>query len=273
MYLLTRTATIVTWIFDHLGLVVGILFGIVALIGLLSGIFSSRTPMNRSLTHEEQERSIDRSLGKKEEWEGEQSSSLVDTPVVPFDKGQQGEAIVLDAVLKSHPHIKCLSSLFVPTSSGQYTEVDLVAIHSTGIYVIESKNYRGVIVGNEDERIWNQAFIEDRNEFYNPIMQNAGHIRAIKLFLGERYKDIPFHSIIVFNNNSNIDMIKVKSKGIVITKHMNLTSQLQGLFHILPDILNEESTRVVYESLLPQTEVSEDIKRKHLEFVQQRKDA
>lgn len=54
---------------------------------------------------------------------------------------------------------------------------------------------------------------------------------------------------------------------------MNLTSQLQGLVHILPDVLNEESTTVVYESLLPQTEVSEDIKRKHLEFVQHRKDA
>lgn len=262
-----------TWIFDHLGLVVGILFGIVALIGILRGIFSSRTHLNRSLTHKEQERSIERSLGKKEEWEGVQSSSCVDTPVVLLDKGQQGEAIVLEAVLKSHPDIKCLSSLYVTTSSGQYTEVDLVAIHSTGIYVIESKNYRGVIVGNEDERIWNQAFIEDRNEFYNPIMQNAGHIRAIKLFLGERYKDIPFHSIIVFNNDSNIDMIKVKSKGTVITKHINLTSQLQGLFHILPDVLNDESTIVVYDSLLPQTEVSEEIKRKHLEFVQRRKDA
>ncbi|GAA0846383.1 hypothetical protein GCM10008915_52490 [Bifidobacterium pullorum subsp. gallinarum] len=180
---------------------------------------------------------------------------------------------MLEAVQKSHPDVKHLSSLYVPTGDEHYTEVDLIAIHSTGIYVIESKNYRGVIVGNEDERIWNRAFIDERNEFYNPIMQNTGHIRAIRRFLGERYKGIPFHSILVFNNDSNLDMIKVKSKGIIITKHKDLTSQLQGLFHILPDVLNTEITIEIYEILRPQTEVSEDIKMKHLEYVQHRKDA
>ncbi|EFU43406.1 NERD domain-containing protein [Paenibacillus vortex V453] len=272
MYLLTRNATIVMWIFDHLGLILWILLGILVLIGVLMSIFSNSSPHNRPLTLEEQE-SLKRNLEKVGESNDQQKNKHVPAPVVILDKGQQGEAIVLEAVQKSHPDVKHLSSLYVPTGDEHYTEVDLIAIHSTGIYVIESKNYRGVIVGNEDERIWNRAFIDERNEFYNPIMQNTGHIRAIRRFLGERYKGIPFHSILVFNNDSNLDMIKVKSKGIIITKHKDLTSQLQGLFHILPDVLNTEITIEIYEILRPQTEVSEDIKMKHLEYVQHRKDA
>jgi hypothetical protein len=58
---------------------------------------------------------------------------------------------------------------------GSTTEIDLIMIDETGIYVFESKNYSGWIFGDEKRKNWVQT-LENRqkNYFYNPIWQNGG---------------------------------------------------------------------------------------------------
>lgn len=52
---------------------------------------------------------------------------------------------------------KFLFNCYIPKGDGTTTEVDVIMIHETGIYVIESKNYNGCIFGREDAYEWTQT--------------------------------------------------------------------------------------------------------------------
>lgn len=72
-----------------------------------------------------------------------------------------------------------------------------------GIIVLEVKDYSGWIFGNEHQKYWTQilAFGKEKHRFYNPVMQNYGHIQAIRQCLPNN-PDIPIFSVIVFFGNS-----------------------------------------------------------------------
>ena len=91
---------------------------------------------------------------------------------------------------------------------GKTTEIDLLMIHEKGIFVFESKNYSGWIFGNEHQKYWTQLldYGKEKHRFYNPVMQNAGHIQAIRQSLPQN-PDIPIYSVIVFFGSSEFKNI------------------------------------------------------------------
>ena len=56
-------------------------------------------------------------------------------------RGQRGEEKVYDTLEKLDGHKAVIRNCYLPTQRGDTTEVDLILIHESGIYVIESKNY------------------------------------------------------------------------------------------------------------------------------------
>ena len=56
-------------------------------------------------------------------------------------------------------------------------QIDHVVVSEFGIFVIETKQYNGYIVGNEYDKKWKQ-----NNKFYinNPIHQNYGHVKTLQ---------------------------------------------------------------------------------------------
>lgn len=113
-------------------------------------------------------------------------------------KGYYGEYLVFKELYpKLSGCCKILMNLQVPTGDGRTTEIDLLLIHETGLYVFEMKHYKGTIYGKSHEQKWTQYFRTAPNSrFYNPVLQNQYHIKALqKLFPG-----IPVHSFIVFTS-------------------------------------------------------------------------
>jgi hypothetical protein len=49
------------------------------------------------------------------------------------------------------------------------SQIDHVVISDFGIFVIETKNYKGWIVGNEKSEHWTQVLFKRKQRFYNPI--------------------------------------------------------------------------------------------------------
>ena len=82
-------------------------------------------------------------------------------------------------------------------NNGFSTQIDHVIISPYGIFVIETKNYKGEIYGNEEQHEWTQvlAFGNVENKFYNPIKQNKSHIYKLQKFLP---KNIDIISVVVF---------------------------------------------------------------------------
>lgn len=113
-------------------------------------------------------------------------------------KGYYGEYLVFCELYKKiNGNCKILMNLNIPTENGGTTEIDLLLIHETGIYVFEIKHYKGKIYGNSKDAVWTQYFRTAKNNtFKNPILQNEYHIKAVKSL----FPNIPVKSIIVFTN-------------------------------------------------------------------------
>lgn len=132
-------------------------------------------------------------------------------------KGYYGEYLLLTEL---YQHIKgqckILMNLNVPTAAGKTTEIDLLMIHETGLYVFEAKYYKGTIYGQYKDAKWTQYFRTQENSHFNsPIKQNEYHIEALKRLS----PGMPVYSFIVFtNNDTDVKVTGWENTGIVVCK-------------------------------------------------------
>ncbi len=120
--------------------------------------------------------------------------------VTPITRGERSERIVVLNLLKMGIDPKAIfHDLYIQKPNGEYTQVDVAVATKAGIIVFEVKDYSGWIFGNDRQRYWTQvlAYGKEKHRFYNPVMQNAGHIQAIRRCLPQN-PGIPIYSVIVF---------------------------------------------------------------------------
>ncbi len=89
-------------------------------------------------------------------------------------------------------------------------QIDHIVISKYGIFVIEMKNFYGIIIGKEKNDKWIQKFRSKKFYFPNPIHQNYGHIKTLEELLKIDYNK--FISIVCFSNQVKL---KVESNTIV----------------------------------------------------------
>ncbi len=138
--------------------------------------------------------------------------------VTPITRGEWSERRVILNLLKAGINPKAIfHDLYIQKPNGEYTQVDVAVATKAGIVVFEVKDYSGWIFGNEHQRYWTQllAYGKEKHRFYNPVMQNAGHIQAIRRCLPQN-PDIPIYSVIVFFGNSEFKNITCNSDNTFI---------------------------------------------------------
>jgi len=86
---------------------------------------------------------------------------------------------------------------------GMSTQIDHVIVSNYGIFVIETKNYKGWIFGKEYEDYWTQVLYKEKHSFKNPIKQNKYHIYMLQKALRD-YPDLQYHSIVVFMADADL---------------------------------------------------------------------
>ena len=57
--------------------------------------------------------------------------------------------------------------VIIPSSHGT-TQVDHILVSPFGIFVVETKNYKGWIYGSEDQSAWTQVIYKSKHKFQNP---------------------------------------------------------------------------------------------------------
>lgn len=149
-------------------------------------------------------------------------------------KGDVGEfAASLALKYGTNEKLNIVKNVFVPLPNGKTAEIDLIIIHSTGIYVIECKNYSGWIFGSAENKNWTQSFANGKKyTFYNPIVQNKYHINSLAKYLSvpENY----FKSYIVFGEQSELKKVPADTDKIAIMKVSKLTALVNN------DIIHRE---------------------------------
>lgn len=114
-------------------------------------------------------------------------------------KGVLGETVINVAMwLKLEKEVyHRLNNITLPLPNGGSTQIDHIIVSVHGIFVIETKNYKGWIYGNEKQRQWTQVFANGRKyKFQNPLRQNYLHIKSLADLLDLEMSY--FHSMIAF---------------------------------------------------------------------------
>jgi len=159
---------------------------------------------------------------------------------------------------------KFIQNAYVPLKNGDLTEVDLIMLHKSYIYVIESKFYQGWIFGSEKQTNWTQILNKNsKHKFYNPIKQNQTHINALSLFLG--INKSKFISYIVFANNSTLKKVPESTANMKILKRENLFGSVKSIFKSEIENFTTDEVDEIYQRLIPLTEIDQETRNKHIE--------
>ena len=185
-----------------------------------------------------------------------------------FDKGNYGEFITFTYLEKIYGYNKIMCNIYLPKKDSNTTEIDLLMISETGIYVIESKNYSGWIYGDEKYKKWTQSFKNNnKNQFYNPIWQNKGHISALTAVLNLEIDNI-YKSLIVFSERCELKKINVYSPNVNVIKRNLLIKTISEDMKSSSKILSNKQIDEVYLKLQEFTCVDEKTKEAHIKGIQ-----
>jgi restriction system protein len=90
---------------------------------------------------------------------------------------------------------RSINNVTIPTVNGS-TQIDHVIVSRYGIFVVETKNIKGWIYGDEKQAQWTQVLYGKKYRFQNPLLQNYRHTKALAEFLGIDHSNI--HSVVMF---------------------------------------------------------------------------
>ncbi len=153
-------------------------------------------------------------------WKGKFSENLVNHKL----EGLTNDYVVLNNVLLK--------------SNGRTTQIDHVVVSPYGVFVIETKGYKGWIMGHENGEYWTQVVYRSKHKFYSPIRQNEGHVRFLKRVL--KNNSIRFIPIVVFNNNATF---KFCCQNHLVIHRYSLTSVIKSFNEVC--LSADEVSRIV----------------------------
>ena len=179
---------------------------------------------------------------------------------MPKIKGKMGEfnvSVVLATLPKDEYQV--INDIIIPSKYGT-TQIDHVVVSIYGIFVIETKNYKGLIYGGEDAETWTKNMWGNKYSLRNPLKQNYGHVKSLQAIL-----NIPkemFIPIVVFSNRAKL---RVQTQETVINL-WRLRSEIKK--HKIPIIPSEQL--IDYRSSIELAAIDDkDIAKSHKANVRQ----
>lgn len=111
-----------------------------------------------------------------------------------FWTGSEGEDLVTDLLEHMPDNWYIINDMVVGPS-----HIDHIVVCPKGVYTIETKNYRGTIYGNANERSWMQVFPNgSKFDFYNPVKQGNKHSLELSKYLEENNLKSWVNTVVVF---------------------------------------------------------------------------
>ncbi len=132
-------------------------------------------------------------------------------------KGAYGERIVKSRLKRlSSRNYKILNNVIIQKSNYS-SQIDHIIVSNYGIFVVETKNFKGWIFGHEKSEYWTHILFKKKYKFRNPVKQVWGHINSLKRIL-DNASLIPFYPIVVFTGSGKLKKITSNIQVININK-------------------------------------------------------
>lgn len=180
----------------------------------------------------------------------------------PSVKGWVGELIVkLQLKRLDKEKYMIVNDVTLKLEDGKTAQIDHIVVSEYGVFVIETKNYKGWIVGKENDHYWKQIIYKRKEKLYNPLKQNEVHIERLKELLNH-IPDIPFVSIVVFTGRADI---KVET-----TKHLIYSWKLPKVIEsYLEKLMNKSKSELIHKSILDKKIIEREVKKEHVQKIKE----
>lgn len=177
----------------------------------------------------------------------------------PIIKGKRFERYVSYEISQLPNEYIIFNDLFFE-SNGYSTQIDHIIVSPYGVFVIESKGYKGWITGGENSEYWTQTIFNSKYKFYNPIRQNIGHVRFLRHLLGT----VMFIPIVVFDNSANI---KAHVESIVV----NICNLNYSILQYKTPVLSKEAVDTIVQIIRSNSKIAnEETLKQHITNVKTR---
>ena len=180
----------------------------------------------------------------------------------PSIKGKLGERGVVFYLSFLNKNKYTVLNDLIYRNGDRSTQIDHVVVSTRGIFVIETKNYKGSIYGSEHKDYWMHTLGRHRYSLYNPIIQNENHIRFLMRkfpYICERKQCI--HSIVVFLNTEKLKLSGDCSCGVRLK---NLNYYITSFRRV---VLSQEECSKIVAMLRDEQWADPNAERKHLKNV------
>jgi restriction system protein len=180
-------------------------------------------------------------------------------------KGHIGEGLVRLAAHLRLPQrrYRRLHNVTLDTATGT-TQIDHVFIARQGIFVVETKNMRGWIFGDEQQPQWTQQFAQRSFAFQNPLRQNYKHVMTLQATLGVELAQV--HSVVSFVGSSRFKtpMPANVTQGAGFIRHIKSFRQ---------KVFTQAEVDALYQALLERRRApTRATQREHIRNVKRRAD-
>lgn len=206
-------------------------------------------------------------------WCESRNSCIYSTNNEVLEKGDEGELETYNALssLINPEKYPILRDLYIAKTGKHFSQIDILLIHATGIYVIESKNWSTKISGDPNMKFINPNHNDPTNRSQNPIIQNENHIKTLTNFLNKKLPNLTsklqYISILAFGNACDYTSLLNSSPNLLITSYNKLAQDLS--YYIInntsnTELLSQSDIKLLTEILNPCLNISEDLKKEHI---------
>ena len=187
-------------------------------------------------------------------------ASSLTTPKMKGYVGELGVRLVLKRLKKEE--FEVLHNIML-MKDGKTTQIDHIIVGQTGIFVVETKNYKGWIFGSEHSKFWTQTIYKSKKRFQNPIHQNYGHIK----FLEHHLQDYsgPYYSVIAFSNKGTLKKVDIISEGIHVVNTLHLLRVIRSK---KVNGMSNDSVRRVAEMIRDANCMNKKASKIHVQMIQ-----
>ncbi len=155
---------------------------------------------------------------------------------------------------------ECLHDVIFPDGRGGLTQVDHVVLTGAGLVVVETKNYRGSIFGQEREAQWTQRLGRRSFRFQNPVRQNYLHTQAVKALV----PGVPVLGWVVFTDSARFP----NGKPDGVSSLRDLRRELRDK---VGDVPPSAALRAAWERLKGRADRSKEARKAHLDAIRERR--
>lgn len=182
-----------------------------------------------------------------------------------FNKGNYGEYVIYRKSIKIFGKNNVFTNIYLDNKNTEKTEIDVIAISSSGIFIFEVKNYAGYVFGSEEDTHWTQTLNRfSKHKFYNPLKQNYAHTEALKSYL--KIADHQVVPVVVFSNQSKFKKLTIDKKSNII-QFKQFDSFTKKYLKQNQSNLSSDQIEQFQVKLIEKSSVTQAVKDQHIEDI------